>query len=701
MERGPGIMMPDNCFRKLFRSFTTIFLPIFWIVFQPGHASVVCERSSLFETSGRAAIQAEPDYQLKVVYVIASDREPHSEYAERLDYFLKKLRGFYAREMKSAGFVDAQGNGLTFQLETDTQGKVIVHLIDHRPGGNFPNAAKTAESYRYAAAAWEFEVADLFPAGFRDNSVVFAITECTDVNSEHRMSYGWHHGGGVSGPGYDGMLSVSDHIFGNDITYAMDSPPLIFHTMGRNDAEQLAILRDARFTNLIDPSRVYHRPAPDSWLPGEVASADNLRAWEWASIYLGVVAHELGHAFGLKHCFRFTPGRIGHYPGDYNTMGNGFRGFYQALFPDVEFTAAELYPRLAAPPANFGEAQAILHPAQSLPLSRNQFFSDGAWDADRVPPVIEHARAFFDPISRNVTIQSTLRDDSAPAVSGMSHVAYMLDWNIHSTFPINGPQDASIAYRMDTLEWNDLERAVPMHLFYQMGRGVHRVIIEAMDYAGNTADFKTSQVWFGVDEHYIEHWYVWSHLYDAWAQFGNAPFEDQMRHAWHGVPDGALQPSQPPVGTTGARWQYFHAGPYLDFVNAKKKYFNDPLDYSVRRVAYAGTKLHSNRERALRLRIGYNDFVHVFLNGQEIYIHPNFAVDWDPFDQSKWADVNVTLEEGENRLLVKHYNHIHEGGFMVWFHEENGDAVPIEIYPPANPATLSVIVPETGGFAIR
>lgn len=659
--------------------------------------------SPMWVPSTAAAANSAPPYRLRVVYVIASDRQPHPDYAARLDYFLKKVQEFYARHMKAGGYVDGMGNGLTFQLETDFQGKVIVHLIDHRPGGNAPDPAKTAESYRWAWYKWETETDQVLGPDFRANSAVFAITECTDVIADNGMSYGWHYGGGDSGPGLNGYLTVSDHIFGNDVSYTMPYQPLIFNTMGRNDEEQLEILRDARFTNLNDGSRVYNRGVPVAWQPGELPSANNQRVWEWASIYLGVTVHELGHTFGLKHCYRFTPGKTGTYPGDYNVMGNGFRKFYQSMFPEELFAAGELYPQLAVPPVGFGEGGAILNPVQLRALNRNQFFHGLEWDADRVRPVIERTSVQYNPTDRTVTVNVAVRDGAGADTSGLSHITYMLDWLAHQAEDINaGPASGTIT-RQDILDWNVWERANSAHMNNMIGRGLHRVIFEPMDYAGNPPvwDWR-AVVWFGVDEYYIEHWLLWSEYFDAYAKFGySATYEQQLRYAWLGTPDASLNPQLPDSPGILPRWRYFPTGPHLDMVAAIHRFFDDTPDWSVRRVAYAATRLHSNRTRPLRFRMGYSDFAQVILNGEEIYAHSDFNAQWDPLDASHWVDVPVTLQAGENLLLVKLYNDSWGSAFMVWFNESDGRAVPVEVYPPDDPDIISVIVPARHGILLQ
>ena len=81
---------------------------------------------------------ATPHKVLRVTYFTPADRDPIPKYQERLEAILEDLRTFYRSEMERHGF-----GAKTFELERDSDGKFIVHLV---------RGAKTAKGY---ADKWE------------------------------------------------------------------------------------------------------------------------------------------------------------------------------------------------------------------------------------------------------------------------------------------------------------------------------------------------------------------------------------------------------------------------------------------------------------------------------------------------------------------------------------------------------------------
>ncbi len=83
------------------------------------------------------------------------------------------------------------------------------------------------------------------------------------------------------------------------------------------------------------------------------------------SVAIGVMMHELGHAFGVPHDFQNDRNAFG------NLMGNGLRGFRGSLFPD-------LYPNEAA----------WLSRASAIALSTNRFLQPEQTFPDVAVPVV-------------------------------------------------------------------------------------------------------------------------------------------------------------------------------------------------------------------------------------------------------------------------------------------------------------------------
>jgi hypothetical protein len=67
---------------------------------------------------------AGPAKKLHVVYFTPADREPAADYAHRLEAILEDIRGFYRDGMERLGF-----GPLTFTLARDAGGKLIIHSV--------------------------------------------------------------------------------------------------------------------------------------------------------------------------------------------------------------------------------------------------------------------------------------------------------------------------------------------------------------------------------------------------------------------------------------------------------------------------------------------------------------------------------------------------------------------------------------------
>ncbi len=66
-----------------------------------------------------------PEYVVRVIYFIPTDREPDPNMNEKLDTLLKESQDFYADQMEAHGF-----GRKTFRFEADDAGNVVVHHIN-------------------------------------------------------------------------------------------------------------------------------------------------------------------------------------------------------------------------------------------------------------------------------------------------------------------------------------------------------------------------------------------------------------------------------------------------------------------------------------------------------------------------------------------------------------------------------------------
>jgi hypothetical protein len=190
----------------------------------------------------RPAVAAEPP-PLCIAYFVPSDREPLPGYQERLDRVMTEVQRFYREGMASAGH-----GPLTFRLEHNDQKQLRVYLVrGQHPvqtyGRNASDAVRREVKTALAKAGVSID---------RQTLVIFQVLLRWDGN--RAIEVGPYCGGG-------------NHLAGTAWVY---------------DDERL------------DPRRLASK-APGGYY-GHPCSIG-----EFNSHYIGGVAHELGHAFGLPH----------------------------------------------------------------------------------------------------------------------------------------------------------------------------------------------------------------------------------------------------------------------------------------------------------------------------------------------------------------------------------------------------------------
>jgi len=631
-----------------------------------------------------------PERLVKIVYCVPADRNPHEGYSERLDYLFKKLCDFYMKEMESSGYVDGSGKGKTFELETDLSKNAIVHLIDHSPDGNYPDPSRTVNLYRDNVGVWTGkDIAQYLPSDFGDDSVLVILTDMTQVQSDHLVHYGTNGGMGESGPGKTGIVYLTDQILGIDETHTFDYPPRRFHAIGKNDAEQIAILKDTRCTNICDWARPFSRNAPTSWNTDECPDPANSMVWEYSTVVIGVVSHELGHALALPHCFRMKESTDPGVWGDYNIMGNGFRAIFASLFPDGAFSESEQYSRMSGDIAGFG-TRVIINPRNRASLNRNQFMNSCLDLPDTDKPFVEIHGVSYHETGRYMEVDITARETTGTRASGLSHINYLLDWNVHKTVPI--PQEqAFLEYQsLDILDMLPEEYALNWYVDWLFYKGIHTLTAMAMDYCGNDAAFRDSVYCFSIGEYRINDWMIWSSFFNANAIVGgSASTRDKLVHEYLSKPDTEII-ARVGKGTGGQFWRRFHTGDFVNVTDKISYYFSNSSEGSYCHLCYASANLISNRDRTLVMGFGYNDFIQVFLNGSQVYVDTDFTYGHNAFDTGQYQRHTVTIREGENHLLVKIYNYAWDGGFHVFFEDTLGDPVELALWPPPNPDILSI-----------
>jgi len=187
--------------------------------------------------------------KLHVVYFTPADREPEPRYQERLEGILEDIRAFYRDGMEQAGF------GLkTFDLARDPEGKWILHLVK----GKEPQSGYTKldpEKIRRECKP------SLEAAGISFESETVLIICNLATWDENARTFRNDHSP------YNGLWTQT-----NGLCFAVDSVIL--------NAEDI--------------------PKKEPMLKDHQRGDESLGKFN--SIFIGGIAHELGHAFSLPHC---------------------------------------------------------------------------------------------------------------------------------------------------------------------------------------------------------------------------------------------------------------------------------------------------------------------------------------------------------------------------------------------------------------
>ena len=189
-----------------------------------------------------------PPRRLYVVYFTPADRAPAPQYEQRLTAILRDIQSFYRDGMQRAGF-----GSETFPLESDTNQNVLIHLVKGQaPEGSYskPDSDKIISECKPVLAAAGISIE-------QETVLIFCnlatFDEPSRTFSHHSPYYGmWNQ--------TSGLCFALDSVILNDFYVPRTEPQL--------DDDEYGSMSLGRFN----------------------------------TVFIGGIAHELGHAFALPHC---------------------------------------------------------------------------------------------------------------------------------------------------------------------------------------------------------------------------------------------------------------------------------------------------------------------------------------------------------------------------------------------------------------
>ena len=163
--------------------------------------------------------------------------------------------------------------------------------------------------------------------------------------------------------------------------------------------------------------------------------------------------------------------------------------------------------------------------------------------------------------------------------------------------------------------------------------------------------------------------YIRSFLLNGFHQDTSDRFWEYLTTNYLGVNEGSMNPIQGDE-TGNKTWTRYDSGnPYINMGE-----YCDNADYG---VCYAFTRVYASAETTCQLWMGYDDGARVWLNSNEVLFDNRYGG-----FQADMKKVNVTLQAGENRLLIKNSEWMGDHGFSARFCTPDGNAVNGLTYDP-------------------
>ncbi len=201
---------------------------------------------------------ADPPRKLRIVYYTPADREPELDYPQRLEAIMEDIRGFYRDGMERNGF-----GPKTFPLERDASGRLVIHLVKGKsPDSSFQNSKDR-------------------PGTGDDSSGDKVVDECRPMLKAAGIS----------------LSRETVLIFCNLAAWDEKAATFRHHSPyygSWNQTSGLCFAADSVILNLDDLPK--KQPVLHDQEYGDMSLG------KFNTIFIGGIAHELGHAFALPHC---------------------------------------------------------------------------------------------------------------------------------------------------------------------------------------------------------------------------------------------------------------------------------------------------------------------------------------------------------------------------------------------------------------
>ena len=250
------------------------------------------------------------DRKLHVIYWRPADRDYAADYESRMPRILEHIQKFYADEMERHGF-----GRRTIQYDRNAEGAIVIHLAK----GDAPFADyKKPEGQRVKNDCWPvLKKAGLDP----DRETVLIFTNLSDWDPETKV---FRHKSPYYASGNNKQGTA----------WQLDSPEL--------DTKNLSL----------------KEPIIDDGEYGKISLGKH------NSIFIGGIAHELGHALGLPHCRERRDEKDAHGTA---LMGSGNRTYFDEVRGEGKGTFITLVHalRLASHPQFSGSVKGLNLPARA------------------------------------------------------------------------------------------------------------------------------------------------------------------------------------------------------------------------------------------------------------------------------------------------------------------------------------------------